>query len=400
MKILLRYGKYKAMIATAFAIVMQFSEVSAQSRIIPGAERTTEYFPLIKGKPIAIVANQTSTIGKVHLVDSLHRSGFNIKCVLAPEHGFRGDAEAGETVNNSKDLQTGISVVSLYGLHKKPTAEDLEGVKMVLFDVQDVGARFYTYISTLQYVMEACADLNIPVMVLDRPNPNGFYVDGPVLDTAFASFVGMNPVPVVHGLTIAEYALMLNGENWLKSKHKCELFYIKVQNWNHKMLYDLPVPPSPNLPDMSAVYLYPSLCFFEGTDLSIGRGTEYPFQVIGKPGLKKGNMKFTPKSIAGKANKPLYENVECTGYDLREFGDQYMSSAGQLYIYWLLELYHLSENKEKFFNSFFDTLAGSDMLRKQIISNTSEEEIRNSWQPGLQDFKIKRKKYLLYEDFE
>ncbi|MEP7263907.1 MAG: DUF1343 domain-containing protein [Bacteroidota bacterium] len=374
--------------------------ISFGQKIETGAERTMEYFPLLKNKKIAVVANQTSIIGKVHLVDSLVAAGMKIKCVFAPEHGFRGEAEAGEHVADSKDKKTGLPIVSLYGAHKKPDEKDLSGVDIVVFDIQDVGVRFYTYISTLQYVMEVCAEKNIPVLVLDRPDPNGFYVDGPVLDTSYASFVGMNPIPVVHGLTVAEYALMLNGEGWLSKGKKCELFYVKVKNWNHKVLYDLPVAPSPNLPNMAAVYLYPSLCFFEGTDISVGRGTEYPFQVIGKPGLKKGAFRFVPRKIAGKAVNPLYENVECNGYDLREFGMQYMSSAGQLYIYWLLELYRISDNKEKYFIPFFDKLAGSDLLRKQIESNVSEEEIRNSWQQGIEEFKVKRKRYLLYDDFE
>jgi uncharacterized protein YbbC (DUF1343 family) len=372
----------------------------AQVRIITGAEQTAEYFPIIKSRHIAIVANQTSIIGKTHLVDSLYNYGFSITCVFAPEHGFRGEAEAGETVVSSIDKKTGLSVVSLYGNHKKPTATALKGVDMVVFDIQDVGARFYTYISTLQYVMESCADLNIPVLILDRPNPNGFYVDGPVLDTSYTSFVGMNPIPVVHGLTMAEYGLMLNGEKWLKNNKQCELFYVKVKNWNHKVLYNLPVAPSPNLPNMSSVYLYPSLCFFEGTDVSIGRGTDHPFQVLGKPGMKKGNYTFVPKSIPGKAAKPLYEGQACKGYDLREFGEQYMSSAGQLYIFWLIELYQLSEKKDSFFIPFFDTLAGTDKLRLQIINNVSEEDIRKSWQSDLDDYKAKRKKYLLYDDFE
>jgi len=381
-------------------LILASTESDCQVRIITAAERTTEYFPMLKGKHIAVVANQTSLIGKTHLVDSLNNSGFDIQCVFAPEHGFRGEAEAGEHVSSSRDKKTGIPVISLYGKHKKPTYEDLKGIDFLIFDIQDVGARFYTYISTLQYVMEACADAGIPVLVLDRPNPNGFYVDGPVLDTAFSSFVGMNPIPVIHGLTMAEYALMMKGEGWIKSIKKCELYYVKVVNWNHKVLYDLPVPPSPNLPNMSSIYLYPSLCFFEGTDISVGRGTAFPFQVIGKPGLTKGSFKFTPKSITGKAVKPLYENEICSGYDLREFGTSYMSNAGLLYIYWLIELYNQSDNKDRFFNNFFDTLAGTDKFRKQIISKTPEEEIRNSWQKDLEDFKIKRRKYLLYEDYE
>lgn len=372
----------------------------SQEGIIPGAERTNEYFSILKNKKIAIVANPTSLIKDVHLVDSLLRAGMDIKCVFAPEHGFRGEAEAGASIKDSRDVSTGISVISLYGKHKKPTKDDLKDVEIVVFDIQDVGARFYTYISTLQYVMEACALYKIPVLILDRPNPNGYYVDGPVLDTAFSSFVGMNPIPVVHGLTMAEYGLMLNGENWLSDNVRCELSYVKVANYSHQLLYDLPVSPSPNLPNMSSVYLYPSLCFFEGTDVSLGRGTPHPFQIIGKPGLKKGNYTFTPEKIKGKAENPLHQGKLCTGYDLREFGEKYMSSSGELYIYWLIELYRISENKASFFNSFFDKLAGTDKLRIQIINNVPEEEIRNSWIDDLNAFKMKRKKYLLYRDFE
>jgi uncharacterized protein YbbC (DUF1343 family) len=388
------------LIRSAIIVFLLLWAVQGTAQVIPAAELTMEYFGLLKGKRLGIVANQTSMIRSVHLVDSLHNSGFSIQCVFAPEHGFRGEAEAGETVNSSRDSQTGIPLVSLYGKHKKPSDADLKDIDLVIFDIQDVGARFYTYISTLQYVMEACSENKIPVLILDRPNPNGFYIDGPLLDTAYKSFVGMQPIPVVHGMTMAEYALMLNGEKWLKDGGQCDLQYIKCRNWNHKVLYDLPVPPSPNLPNMSSIYLYPSLCFFEGTDVSIGRGTEFPFQVIGKPGLQKGNFSFTPVSIKGKALKPLHENRECKGYDLREFGRSYMSSAGQLYIYWLIELYNISENKESFFNEFFDTLAGTDEFRKQIIGNVPEEEIRNSWQDGLNSFRITRSKYLLYEDFQ
>ncbi len=370
---------------------------SQEEKIIVGAERMNEYLPLLRNKNIAVVANQTSMVGKTHLVDTLLRTGIKIKCVFAPEHGFRGEAEAGAAIKSGTDAKTKLPIISLYGKHEKPTDEDLKDVDFVVFDIQDVGARFYTYISTLQYVMEACAQKKIPVLVLDRPNPNGFYVDGPVLDKKFASFVGMNPIPVVHGLTVAEYALMLNGEHWLADSLKCDLFYVKSLNWDHSKYYELPVKPSPNLPNITSVYLYPSLCLFEGTKVSVGRGTDYPFQVIGFPGCSKGTFQFTPKSKAGAAAKPMYEGVECSGFDLRTFGDTYIKASHQIYLFWLIGMYQCDSTN--FFNPFFDKLAGTDQLRKQIQAGMSEEEIRNSWQPALDNYILIRKRYLLYKDF-
>ncbi len=370
---------------------------SQTEKTIVGAERMNEYLPLLQGKIIAVVANPTSMVDKNHLVDTLLQAGIKIKCVFAPEHGFRGEAEAGAHIENAIDTKTNLPIISLYGKHQKPTETDLNGVEMVVFDIQDVGTRFFTYISTLQYVMEACAVKKIPVLVLDRPNPNGFYVDGPILEKKISSFVGMNPIPIVHGLTIAEYALMLNGEHWLSGNLKCELFYVKSLHWDHAKFYELPVKPSPNLPNMTAIYLYPSLCLFEGTKVSIGRGTDLPFQVIGWPGFTSGTYHFTPKSKAGIAAKPMYEEIECNGFDLRAFGDTYIKTSNQLYLLWLMGMYQADSTN--FFNPFFDKLAGTDKLRIQIQSGMTEDEIRNSWQPALGDYLLMRKKYLLYKDF-
>ena len=369
-------------------------------RVIVGAEQMDVLLPLIRNKVIAVVANQTSMVGNMHLIDTLLKASIHIKTVFAPEHGFRGQSDAGEDVISGIDNKSGLAVVSLYGNHTKPTSEELRGIDMIVFDIQDVGVRFYTYISTLQYVMEACAENKISLLVLDRPNPNGYYVDGPILDPKFSSFVGMNPIPIVYGLTLAEYSLMLNGEGWLKDHLQCDLFYIKAKNWDHTKYYDLPVPPSPNLPNMTSVYLYPSLCLFEGTLVSVGRGTDFPFQVIGYPGMKDAPFKFTPHSIKGKSNKPLYEGETCSGYDLREFGEQYIINTKQLYLYWLIESYNKAENKGDFFNNYFDKLAGTDLLKHQIINGLSEESIRHSWQDGIHDYMLKRRKYILYKDFD
>lgn len=362
-----------------------------------GAERTELYFKILKNKNIAIVANPTSVIGSTHLVDSLVKSNFKVKCVFAPEHGFRGNAEAGEHVDNAIDSKTGVKIISLYGKHNKPTQNDLKGVDIVVFDIQDVGVRFYTYISTLQYVMESCIEKSIPLLILDRPNPNGFYIDGPILDTAYKSFVGMQPIPIVHGMTIAEYAQYLNGEYFLKKK--CDLKIVSMKSWNHKAHVILPVPPSPNLPNMPSIYLYPSLCLFEGTKISVGRGTNKPFQVFGYPDNKSGDYFFTPVSIPGKAKSPLYENQKCRGFDVSEYGEKFASSSGQLNLNWIIQLYAEAYNKNDFFNSFFDKLAGTDSLKKQIEAGLSENEIRNTWGEKLEVFKLVRKKYLLYEDF-
>lgn len=376
--------------------VISFSQ---SSNYIAGAEQTELYLTALKKKNVAVVANPTSMIGAKHLVDSLISSKVKVKCVFAPEHGFRGDAEAGEHLDNGVDKKSGVKVISLYGKHYKPTKEDLKGVQVVLFDIQDVGVRFYTYISTLQYVMESCIENKLPLIVLDRPNPNGFYIDGPVLDTAFKSFVGMQPIPVVHGMSIGEYAMYLNGEYFKSNNKQCNLKVIPVLNWNHKSNVVLPVPPSPNLPNMESIYLYPSLCFFEGTKISVGRGTEKPFQVFGYPDNKSGDYYFTPVSIPGKAKTPMYENQKCRGFNVTEYGEKFAPSAGQLNLNWIIQLYSEANNKNDFFNSFFDKLAGTDALKKQIVAGLSENEIRNTWGEKLEAFKLIRKKYLLYEDF-
>lgn len=364
-----------------------------------GAERTDRYFPKLQGKRVGVVANHTSMIADTHLVDSLLGAGINVKRVFAPEHGFRGTADAGEHVGNYTDERTGLAVVSLYGSNFKPEAKDINDLDIVLFDIQDVGARFYTYISTMHYVMEACAENNVAFMVLDRPNPNGFFVDGPVLEPEFKSFVGMHPVPVVHGMTIAEYALMINGEGWLKDGIKCELSYVRVDDYNHTYFYTVPIRPSPNLPNMEAIYLYPSLCFFEGTVVSVGRGTDKPFQIIGHPKMTSGNIEFTPVSMLGATQPPLL-GKKCKGHDLREFAQLFLNNYNKLYLSWLIDAYNELSPHGRFFNNFFDRLAGTDKLRKQILNGLDENQIRESWQSGIENFKKIRKKYLLYPDFE
>jgi uncharacterized protein YbbC (DUF1343 family) len=370
------------------------------SAIITGAERTEVYFPLIKMKKIAVVANQTSVIGKVHMVDSLFNAGFEIQKVFGPEHGFRGQAADGMEINNDIDPKLNIPVISLYGAHKKPAKEDLADVDVVLFDIQDVGVRFYTYISTMTYVMEACAENDIPLIILDRPNPHGDYVDGPVLEPAYVSFVGLHPVPVVYGMTIGEYALMVNGEGWLKDSVRCDLQVIPLENYNHHTGYELPVPPSPNLPNNVAVQLYPSLCFFEGTIISLGRGTDFPFQVIGHPDYVAGSYDFIPRDIPGKAIDPPHEGEICYGHSFIGYVDTVSGADRKLNLFYLLTMYKFFSQRNDFFNSYFDKLAGSDNFRKQIIAGMTEDEIRQSWDKDILKFKILRKKYLLYPDFE
>jgi uncharacterized protein YbbC (DUF1343 family) len=363
---------------------------------VPGACQIELYKPLIDGKPVALVANQTSMVGKTHLVDTLLSLGINIKEIFSPEHGFRNLADAGERIENGRDPQTGIPLISLYGSHLKPSAADLSGVGAVIFDIQDVGARFYTYISTLHYVLEACAENHTKCIVLDRPNPNGFYFDGNILDTAFRSFVGMDPVPVVHGMTIGEYAKMLNGEGWLKNGIKCDLVVIKCKNYTHKTLYKLPVIPSPNLPNQTAVYLYPSLCFFEGTAISCGRGTSFPFQVFGSPDLPAREFSFTPESVPGAKNPPFL-GIKCNGTDLRNAIKDGLVPRQGLNLEWLIQAYKDFPDKDKFFNSYFDVLAGGSILREQIKKGLSSEQIRETWKNGLAQFSIIREKYLLYK---
>lgn len=362
-----------------------------------GAERTAEYLPLVQGKRVAVVTNATGMIGTTHLVDSLLALRVQVVKVFAPEHGFRGEADAGEHVKDERDARTGLPLVSLYGSNKKPTPAQLEGVDVLLFDIQDVGVRFYTYISTLHYVMEAAAEQGKKVVVLDRPNPNGFYVDGPLLEQKFTSFVGMHPVPLVHGMTIGEYARMINGERWLKNAVRCDLTVVPCSGYDHATVYDLPVRPSPNLPNMAAVYLYPSLGLFEGTPVSVGRGTDLPFQCIGFPGSGLGAFLFTPRSVPG-AKSPPHLGKECKGLDLSEYGTFQSRMDRKLRLHWVIGMYEAAPDKAGFFTPFFDKLAGTARLRERIQAGEDEETIRASWQPGLESFHRIRAKYLLYPD--
>lgn len=376
-----------------------------KGRLITGAEQINVYLPALKGKRVGMVLNQTSVIGNKHSVDSLRTLGINIVKVFGPEHGFRGEASAGAKVNNNIDAKTGIPVISLYGTHYKPTPEDLKGIDLMVFDIQDVGARFYTYISTLHYLMEACAENNIELLILDRPNPNAFSIDGPILKEKYKSFIGMHPVPITHGMTIGEYAQMINGEGWLKNKVQCKLNIIKMANYTHAMPYTLPVKPSPNLNTQQSILLYPSLCLFEGTTISQGRGTYFPFQVLGSPKLRgKFTFNFTPVSIRGMSETPLHQNQKCYGLDLRKYDVSTFSKTGKINLKWLIDIYKAYPEKEKFFDykqnaqiNNFDRLAGTEALKAQIIAGKTEKEIRDSWEPGLSQFKTMRKKYLLYQ---
>jgi uncharacterized protein YbbC (DUF1343 family) len=363
---------------------------------VPGSYQIGLYREIIERKRVAIVANQTSMIGKTHLVDSLLSLGIDIKVIFAPEHGFRNMADAGEKIEAGKDSKTGINIVSLYGSHFKPTAGDLKDIDIVIFDIQDVGVRFYTYISTLHYVLESCAENKIKCLVLDRPNPNGFYFDGNIPDTAHRSFVGLDPIPIVHGMTVGEYALMVNGEGWLGKGLKCDLTVVKCKKYNHKMLYVLPVRPSPNLPNQNSVYLYPSICFFEGTNISLGRGTSFPFQVFGSPELPDRGFSFTPRSVPGAKNPPLL-GIKCYGTDLTQAIRMKLVPKRNLNLDWLIGAYNDFPEKDKFFTPYFDVLAGGPSLREQIIKGMNSNEIRSSWGNDLQRFGKIRKKYLLYK---
>lgn len=387
------------------------------SAIIPAADQPAEYLPLLKGKRVAMLVNHTSTLGGTHLVDALRKYGVNITVIFGPEHGFRGDAPDGANIATTRDAKTGIPVVSLYGKKNKPTPEDLKDVDIMLYDIQDVGARFYTFISSMQYFMEAALENNIPLVILDRPNPNGFYVDGPVLEPKFKSFVGLQPVPVVYGMTIGEYATMLLQEGWLsEAANKAydflkrarfregaryfQLHVIPVRNYTHKSLYRLPVNPSPNLPDMTSIYLYPSTCFFEGTVFSEGRGTPKPFQYIGHPLMPKNLFAFTPKATAA-APSPKHKDKVCYGYNLGAtpvLALQKLSTKVQ--IKFLIDAYNAFPQKDSFFNNGINRLAGTDHLAQQIREGKSEAEIRKSWEPGLSAFRKIRKQYLLYPDFD
>lgn len=380
------------MIAVLFS---RCTSMRQETRITTGAERIGEYLPLIKDKTVGIVANQTSMVYNRHLVDTLLSMGVNIKVIFAPEHGFRDLADDGAVIQGGTDPVTGIKIISLYTSNKKPLPEDLEGLDYVIYDIQDVGTRFYTYLTTMCYVMESCAENDVKVLILDRPNPNGYYVDGPVLDTAFRSFVGIHEVPVVHGMTLGEYATMTNGEGWLKNGVKCDLTVIRCLNYNHSALYSLPVKPSPNLPNMNAIYLYPSICFSEGTVLSCGRGTPFAFQVLGAPQMPDKGFSFTPAPSPGAAN-PKYNGIVCYGTDLRNALNEGLVPKPQINLEWIINAYNDYPDKENFFTSYFDTLAGSTKLREQIQQGMSAEDIRASWKPELETFMKIREKYLLY----
>jgi uncharacterized protein YbbC (DUF1343 family) len=412
---------------TCSRVKPQYLEPEGTSKVQPGAEQLELYLPLLKGKNLALFANQTSTVGNSHLVDTLIKSGAAIKVIFGPEHGFRGTADAGEKVESTVDKATGIPLISLYGKKRKPSAEDLKDIDIMIFDIQDVGVRFYTFISSLQEYMETAIENNIPLIILDRPNPLGYYVDGPVLETKYRSFVGMQPVPVVYGMTVGEYAQMLLGEGML-SKEAMQAYtsnvlaatypagakffslnVIPCKNYDHKSKYVLPVKPSPNLPDIQSIYWYPSTCFFEGTVFSEGRGTRHPFQVFGHPSLPKNMYAFTPQSGEG-AKEPKLKGQLCYGWNVTGTPNEVLNKTGnKLQLSYLLEAYRLFPDKENFFikpksgnmdSSFFNKLAGNSMLMQQIKTNKSESDIRASWEPGLKAFKAIRKKYLLYKDFE
>ena len=379
-----------------FAYVLSASCVAETNGPIAGAYLIDEYRSLIKDKTIAVVANQTSMIGETHLVDMLIKERINIAAIMAPEHGFRDMADAGAKIESGKDPVTGIPVISLYGANYKPTSENLKGIDIVIFDIQDVGVRFYTYISTLSYVLEACAENNVKCIVFDRPNPNGFYFDGNILDTTYKSFVGLHPIPITYGMTIGEYAQMVNGEGWLKGGVKCDLTVITCKNYDHSTYYELPIKPSPNLANQNSIYLYPSTCFFEGTTISLGRGTTFAFQVYGSPLMPDRGFSFTPESVVGATN-PMFIGEKCYGVDLRNALNDGIVPQPQINLEWIINAYNDFPDKDKFFTRYFDTLAGGPKLRQQIQQGLSAEQIRESWKEGLEKFGKIRSKYLLYK---
>ncbi len=400
------------------SIASSVAQSKSAPKVITGAERMQVYLPMLKGKAVAVFANQTSMVQNTHLVDTLIKSGIKVVKIFGPEHGFRGDADAGEHVNNAVDKKTGIPVISFYGAHNKPTAEDLQDVDVLIFDIQDVGVRFYTYISSLQNYLEAALENHKPLLILDRPNPNGFYVDGPVLDMKFKSFVGMQAIPIVYGMTMGEYALMLAGENWLSPQaNKINAYnittnptadtpfhvqVIKCKNYTHDTKYILPVMPSPNLKEMQAIYLYPSTCFVEGTIMSEGRGTDKPFAIFGHPSLPKHLYSFTPKPNAGaKSSKCFYQ--KCYGWNLSGTNSEVLKKLDRkIQLKYFIEAFKLFPGKDSFFlkTNYINKLAGNDIFMQQIKNGVPEKEIRKSWEPALAAFKAIRKKYLLYEDFK
>ncbi len=393
------------------AIFLSFSAAASDRKdpvkngIITGADQTARYVPYLKGKRVAMVANQTSVIGSSLSVDSLLKLGVNIVKVFGPEHGFRGNASNGTAVTDEVDRQTGIPIISLYGKQRKPSAAQLADVDLMIFDIQDVGCRFYTNINTLEDVMEACAENNVELMVLDRPNPNGYLIDGPILEDKWRSGIGQHRIPITHAMTMGEFALMLNGEGYLEGK-KCKLKIVKIANYNHSLPYDLPVNPSPNLNTQQSILLYPSMCLFEGTMINYGRGTYMPFTVLGAPELKgKYEFSFKPAGITGMSEDPLYKDSVCYGIDLRKYDTGILRKTGRINLSWLIEMYNAFPDKAKFFDHTlhpavgeFNFRSGNATLKEQIIAGVPEEEIRKSWEPGLNEFRKMRKKYLLYPD--
>lgn len=371
-------------------VALMFASVACTGQVLTGAQQLDLLLPKLKGHRVALVVNQTSLVGRTHVADTLHNLGVNITKIFAPEHGFRGDAADGEIIKDGVDQKTGIPIVSIYGKDKKPTTAQLNDVDIVIFDIQDVGTRFYTYISTMHYVMEACAESNKKIIILDRPDPNG-YVDGPVMQDALKSFVGMHNIPIAHGMTIGEMARMINGEGWLDKGIHCELDVIPLKGWTHADAWHIVVRPSPNLPNDQAIALYPSICLFEGTVISVGRGTDAAFQVLGNPLLTNMPYQFTPVSIPGVSVDPPHKNVKCFGLDLRNAKVQ-----RRIDLSYLIDLYHRYPEKDKFFTSYFDKLAGTPILKQQIRDGMTEDAIRKSWQKDLDAYQLIRKKYLLY----
>ncbi|GAA5039611.1 hypothetical protein GCM10011506_39050 [Marivirga lumbricoides] len=386
----------KVMMIFCLIFTISFYSCTAQvqndtNEILPGAYQIDKYLHLLEGKRVGLIVNQTSVINATHLVDTLKSLSVDIKTVFAPEHGFRGEADAGATVKSGYDAKTQLPIISLYGSNKKPQPQQLENLDILIFDIQDVGTRFYTYISTMHYVMEACAEQNKELLILDRPNPNGMYVDGPVLKMDNQSFVGMHPIPVLHGLTVGELAKMINGEGWLNNRLKCNVAIIPVENYSHDMTYSLPVKPSPNLPNDLSIELYPSLCLFEGTVISVGRGTESPFQQIGHPDLKEYKHSFTPVSMPGSSVHPPFENKKCYGIIFKE-----KDVEGGFSLKYLIEFYNEFEEKKAFFNNFFVKLAGTKELQQQIEAGFNEEDIRMGWKADLESYHKMRESYLIY----
>lgn len=392
-------AKYTLMLMLCTVILLGQAPLKESPDLMVAADRPGAYLPSLYGKKVGLLVNQTSRLQSgQHLLDFLLENHIEVVRIFSPEHGFRGKASAGEHVADGKDPKSGLPVISLYGNNRRPTKEQVQDLDVVVFDIQDVGVRFYTYISTMTYMMEALAEAGKKMLILDRPNPHGYYIDGPVLNPKHKSFIGLHRVPVVHGMTVGEYAQMLNGERWLRGGFICDLEVVPCYAYDHNTRYSIPIKPSPNLPNDTAITLYPSLCFFEGTTVSVGRGTDYPFQMIGAPWFKDGNIDFTPKENEG-AKSPPYEGQLCKGFLLQDFSNAYIDGLGELYLYWLIESYKMAPEKEKFFTNFFRLLAGTTELQQQIEEGKTVKEIRESWQQGLSEFQLRRRKYLLYPDF-